>query len=66
MVTTSPPRTTGLDLRLQRVARQVTQTQIAAVLGVRPQAVSNVEALLRPTPAAIERYLSALERVSTQ
>jgi transcriptional regulator with XRE-family HTH domain len=55
---------TGLDLRLERTARLVSQSAIARELGVSPQAISNLEARLRPTPEAIRRYRSALERVA--
>jgi DNA-binding XRE family transcriptional regulator len=41
----------------------VSQTELAKELGVTRQAVSNVEALLRPNPKAVERYMDALERV---
>lgn len=42
----------------------VTQTQLAAAIGVSRQAVSNVEALYRPSEAAVARYLTALERLA--
>lgn len=61
---TAPQRCTGLDLRLRRTALLVTQTDLARELGVSRQAVGNLEALLRPNPRAIDRYLSALEKVS--
>jgi transcriptional regulator with XRE-family HTH domain len=63
---TAPQRCTGLDLRLRRTAQLVTQTELARQLGVSRQSVSNLEALLRPNPRAVDRYLMALERVASQ
>ncbi|MGI8830539.1 MAG: helix-turn-helix domain-containing protein [Candidatus Limnocylindria bacterium] len=63
MAIATAPRT-GLDLRLRRTAAMVTQTQLAAAIGVSRQAVSNVEALYRPSEAAVARYLTALERLA--
>jgi len=64
MATATALRLTGLDLRLRRTAAFVTQTSIARELGVSRQAVGNVEALVRPSPTAVERYLQALRQVS--
>ena len=64
MATATALRLTGLDLRLRRTAAFVTQTSIARELGVSRQAVGNIEALLRPSPTAVERYLQALRQVS--
>jgi DNA-binding XRE family transcriptional regulator len=57
------PRT-GLDLRLRRTERLITQTAIARELGISRQAVTALEALMRPNPRAVERYLAALERIA--
>jgi transcriptional regulator with XRE-family HTH domain len=68
MVTATAPTTaiypTGMDLRLERTRRLVTQTAVAREMGVSPQAVSNLEALLRPTERAVYRYLEALNRAA--
>ena len=59
-------RLTGLDLRLRRTAQLITQTRLAAELGVSRQAVSNLEALMRPSERSVVRYLAALERLEAQ
>jgi len=56
---------TGLDLKLLRIERGITQTALARQMGVWRQTVSVMEAALRPGPERIERYLSALDEVST-
>ena len=63
---TSEPiqHTSGLDLKLARVARGVSQRAIARQLGVSPQRVSGIEASYRPTGEACARYLDALEELS--
>ena len=53
--------TTGLDLKLARVARGVPQREIARQLGVSPQRVSGIEASYRPTRRICARFLAALE-----
>lgn len=55
---------TGLDLKLARTACQISQTALAQALGVSPQAISNLEARLRPTSTAAARYLAALEQLA--
>lgn len=62
MAFATAPRT-GLDLRLRRTAAMVSQTKLAAEIGVSRQAVSNVEALYRPSDSAVARYLAALDRL---
>lgn len=57
-------RLTGLDLRLKRTAAMVKQVEIARELGVSRQAIGNLEGMLRPGPAAVTRYLEALQRVA--
>ena len=54
------PPTSGLDLKLARVARGVSQRALADRLGVSPQRVSSVEAAYRPTAHMCARYLAAL------
>jgi len=63
---TAIARLTGLDLRLRRTAAFVTQTDLAREIGVSRQSVGNLEALLRPHPRAVARYLAALEQLSAQ
>jgi hypothetical protein len=52
--------TTGLDLRLQRVARRVKVIDLAKRMKVQHPRVSQIEAMAVVTDAAAERYLSAL------
>lgn len=66
MGTATPTRrraTSGLDLRLARVAARVTVTQLAAQLGVTHQRVSSLEGSERPTVTAVSRYMTALEQL---
>jgi transcriptional regulator with XRE-family HTH domain len=56
--------TTGLDLKLLRIERGITQTDLAHQMGVWRQTVSIIEAALRPGPDRIERYLKALDAIS--
>jgi len=53
--------TTGLDLKLARVARGVPQREIARRLDVSPQRISGIEASYRPTRRICARFLAALE-----
>ena len=55
---------TGLDLKLIRIERGITQTDLARQMGVWRQTVSILEAALRPGPDRIERYLKALDEIS--
>jgi len=57
-------RTTGLDLKLARVARGVPQRAIAWHLGVSPQRISATEPTYWPTALTTARYLAALEAIS--
>jgi transcriptional regulator with XRE-family HTH domain len=57
-------RTTGLDLKLARVARGVHQRAIAWHLGVSPQRISAVEATYWPTARTTARYLDALGAIA--
>ena len=56
--------TTGLDLKLLRIERGVTQTALARQMGVWRQTVSILEGALRPGPDRIERDLRALDEIS--
>jgi DNA-binding XRE family transcriptional regulator len=49
-----------------RTERLVTQTALARELGVSRQAVTSLEALLRPNPRAVARYLTALDRLASR
>jgi transcriptional regulator with XRE-family HTH domain len=53
----------GLDLRLRRTRVGVTQTQLAADMGVARPRVSQIEATYRPSVNAVRRYLAALDRL---
>jgi len=55
---------TGLDLKLIRIERGITQTALARQMGVWRQTVSILEGALRPGPDRIERYLKALDEIS--
>jgi transcriptional regulator with XRE-family HTH domain len=57
-------QTTGLDLKLARVARGVSQRAIARQLGVSPQRISGIEATYRPTAQICGRYSSALVAIT--
>ncbi len=59
-------RSTGLDLRLRRVALGVSQTNLAASLGVSRQRVANVENMYRPPRTIVARYLAALAEIAGQ
>jgi len=62
--TTEVQHTSGLDLKLSRVARGVSQRAIAHAIGVSPQRVSAIEATYRPTASAAGRYLGALRSLA--
>ena len=62
--TAAGQRTTGLDLKLARVALGVPQREVARRLGVSPQRVSGIEATYRPTRWTCSRYLAALDAIS--
>lgn len=64
MPTRDYQRTTGLDLKLARVARGVPQRAIARHLGVSPQRISAIEATYWPTARTTARYLSALGAIA--
>jgi transcriptional regulator with XRE-family HTH domain len=62
--TTDKRRTNGLELKLARVARGVSQRAIASQLGVSPQRVSAIEATYWPTATICKRYHLALASIS--
>jgi len=53
-------RSTGMELRIRRVALGVKQRELAARLAVSPQRVANVEGMYRPPRTIVRRYLDAL------
>ncbi len=66
-MTAAPPRVThptGLDLRLARTARLLSQTAVAAEMGCSRQYVGLLESLMRPGPATVARYQAALNRLA--
>lgn len=56
--------TSGLDLKLARVAAQVEQGEIARELGVTRQVVGQWEAQEQPTPEACRRHLEAVAKIA--
>jgi transcriptional regulator with XRE-family HTH domain len=62
--TTDKRRTNGLELKLARVARGVSQRAIASQLGVSPQRVSAIEATYWPTATICKRYHAALASIA--
>lgn len=61
---TDKRRTNGLELKLARVARGVSQRAIALQLGVSPQRVSAIEATSWPTATICRRYHAALASIA--
>lgn len=59
-------RSTGMDLRLRRVALGVAQTTLARQLGVSRQRIANVEGMYRPPRPMVERYLAALDAAAAE
>jgi transcriptional regulator with XRE-family HTH domain len=53
--------TTGLDLRVERVRRGLTQTELARRMGVPRQRVSLIEGSIRPTERLVARFMAALD-----
>jgi hypothetical protein len=62
MTISLPPRSTlsGPELRLLRLTRRVTATEMAPFYGAGRTAVCNVEAAAYPRPGTVARYLKAL------
>ncbi len=52
--------TTGLDLKLKRVAKRVRVTDLAARMGVHHPRISHIEGSAVVTDEAARRYLEAL------
>lgn len=52
--------TTGLDLKLKRVAKRVRVTDLAARMGVQHPRVSHIEGAALVTDDAARKYLDAL------
>ena len=57
--------TTGLDLKLHRVAARLKQHQVAAIMGVSPSRVAAIERESVVTDATAERYRKAVETCGT-
>jgi transcriptional regulator with XRE-family HTH domain len=53
-------RPSGFSLRMMRERRGMSQTEIARILAVTPQRISNLEAQRLVTPEAAARYRAAL------
>jgi hypothetical protein len=62
MTSAIAPDWTGLDLRLLRVARRISVTELAAAAERSRQAISAIEGQARPTPRAVRLYLDGLAR----
>ena len=58
--------TTGLDLRLKRVAADIRQGDLAKAMGVPQGRVSYLEGRRVITPEAEQRYLAALATLTTK
>jgi transcriptional regulator with XRE-family HTH domain len=56
-------RPSGFSLRMMRERRGMSQTEIARILAVTPQRISNLEAQRLVTPEAAARYRAALATV---
>jgi len=57
----SDGRITGLDLKLTRVARGMSQRELARRIGVSPQRVAAIEATRWPTEKMCARYAAGLD-----
>ena len=57
--------TTGMDLRLRRVGLRLTVSQVASAMGVSPSRVSHIESRDRVTAEAEEKYVSAIQTLTT-
>lgn len=58
-------QTTGLDLKLERVAARILGRVLARTLGVSESRVSHIEALAVVTPKMVVRYRIALDACRT-
>lgn len=57
--------TTGLDLKLKRVAADVKSVDLARAMGVHPSRITYIEKSRTLTPRVIERYVAALATCAT-
>lgn len=57
--------TTGLDLKLERVAARLKARQVAEAMGVSPSRISLIEREAFPTPEVVRRYRVALATCAT-
>ena len=55
----------GLDLKLLRMAREVRQMELARHYGTSRQRITRLEAERRPTLAAVQRYMAALDAAAS-
>lgn len=58
-------QTSGLDLKLERVAARIPSATMAQALNVSASRVSHIEALAVVTPSMVLRYRGALEACRT-
>jgi DNA-binding XRE family transcriptional regulator len=59
------PQTSGMDLKLSRVARRIKAVDIAREMGVSRQRVAAIEALAVVPEEAVARYRAAVMSVTT-
>jgi len=57
--------TTGHELRLRRIAADVLQKDLAAVMGIKSTGVSAIESRRKVTEKAARRYVAALATIAT-
>lgn len=62
---TTEPRTSGLELKVQRIRAKVAQTDLARAMGISSSRLSRIEQDVPTTPAMQERYLDALTTCRT-
>ena len=58
-------KTTGLELKLRRVAADVKSRDIAAVMGVHPSRITYIERSRVVADGTVERYVAALATCTT-
>lgn len=58
--------TTGLDLKVKRVAADISSTDLALAMGVTISRLSHVEGSRKVTPKAAIKYLDALATLTTK
>lgn len=59
----SPEQLTGLDLKLARIARGVSQRELARRMNVSPQRIAAIEATRWPTTRMCDRYAANLDAI---